>query len=148
VFASTDNGNTWIPANPGLPETPIYQLAKSGRYLFAGTSKHGVWRIRLSDVTSVEELPAPKPAQYVLSQNFPNPFNPSTTIQYDLPQRSRVTLMVFNSLGQVVAVLHDGEQQAGSYEVRFDRGTMASGVYYCRMMAGSFVAVQKLVMLR
>ena len=148
VYASTNNGTTWTPANAGLPQTSVYSLARSGSHLFAGTYKHGVWRIPLSKLTAVEEPSVSRPAQFVLSQNYPNPFNPSTTIRYGLPNRSHVTLTVFNAIGQVVAVLQDGEQEAGYHEVRFNRGSLASGVYYCRMMAGSSTAVQKLVMLR
>jgi hypothetical protein len=148
VYASTNNGTTWTSASAGLPQTTVYSLASSGNYLFAGTYKSGVWRIPLSELTAVQDPPHARPAHYVLNQNYPNPFNPSTTIRYGLPQRSHVTLTVFNTLGQAVAVLQEGEKEAGYQEVRFDRGSLASGVYYCRMKAGSFAAVLKLLLLR
>jgi hypothetical protein len=83
-----------------------------------------------------------------LYQNYPNPFNPSTTIRYGLPSRSHVTLTVFNTLGQQVATLVQGEQEAGYHEAVFDASGLASGVYLYRLQAGDFVASRKLILVR
>jgi hypothetical protein len=88
------------------------------------------------------------PGQYALSQNYPNPFNPSTTIQYALPSRSQVTLTIYNTLGQIVRELVNGEMEAGYHSVEFDGSNLASGVYLYRMQAGSFVQTRKLILLR
>jgi len=88
------------------------------------------------------------PEQFVLEQNYPNPFNPSTTIRYGLLYSSVVQLTVFNALGQRVATLVDGEQEAGNHEVRFDATNLASGVYFYRLTAGDFVQSRKLVLLK
>jgi len=88
------------------------------------------------------------PATPFLDQNYPNPFNPSTTIHYGLPQRSRVTLTVFNTLGQQVATLVEGDQEAGYHEVKFDACGLSSGVYFYRLSAGSYVQTRKLLLLR
>ena len=81
--------------------------------------------------TGVEAATA-TPTEYVLRQNFPNPFNPATTIRFAVPQRAHVTLAVFNMLGQQVATLVQGEQEAGYHEVQFDASGLASGMYLCR----------------
>ncbi len=78
------------------------------------------------------------PAEYALSQNYPNPFNPSTTIRYALPQKSAVSLRVYNALGQDVAGLVEGDQEAGYHEVKFDASNLSSGFYIYRLTAGDF----------
>jgi hypothetical protein len=88
------------------------------------------------------------PAAFVLMQNFPNPFNPSTTIRYGLSRRSQVTLSVMNALGQQVATIVQGEQEAGYHEVKFDASNLASGVYFYRIQAGEYVQTNRLLYLR
>jgi hypothetical protein len=90
----------------------------------------------------------PVPAVFTLRQNYPNPFNPSTTIRYELPQKSQVTLTLFNTLGQHVGTVVQGEKEAGYHEVKFDAGGLSSGVYFYRMTAGSYVQTRKLLLLR
>jgi phosphodiesterase/alkaline phosphatase D-like protein len=88
------------------------------------------------------------PDSYSLGQNYPNPFNPVTTIRYGLPQRSMVNLTLFNALGQQVRQLVSGEQEAGFHDVKFDGSGLASGVYFYRVRAGSFVESRKLILLK
>ena len=88
------------------------------------------------------------PRMLTLHQNYPNPFNPSTTIRYGLPSRSRVTLTVFNTLGQQVATLVQGEQEAGYHEVLFDASRLASGVYLYRLQARDFTQVRRMLVLK
>lgn len=86
--------------------------------------------------------------EFVLSQNFPNPFNPSTTIGYGLPRGADVTLVVYNALGQEVARLVDTHQESGYHEVRFDGTNVASGVYFYRLRAGDFTRTKRLMLVR
>ena len=88
------------------------------------------------------------PTEYGLGHNYPNPFNPSTTIRYGLPNRSHVSLTVFNTLGQQVALLQNGDQEAGYHDVRFDGSGLSSGVYFYQMQAGGFVQTRRLILLR
>jgi hypothetical protein len=88
------------------------------------------------------------PERALLEQNFPNPFNPTTTIRYGLPHRSHVAITVFNTLGQQVSQLRKGEVDAGYHEVRFDGSGLPSGVYFCRMQTEEFVQTKKLVLVR
>ncbi len=91
------------------------------------------------------------PGSYALSQNYPNPFNPETTIDYILPISGKVSLKIYNLLGQVVATVVDDIQDAGSYRVRLDRqvlGGFSSGVYFYQLHAGEFVQAKKMLLLR
>lgn len=88
------------------------------------------------------------PVTYSLDQNFPNPFNPTTVIRYSLPAVSQVRLAVFDMLGRQVSELVNEKKEAGSYEVKFDATGLASGVYFYRIEAGTFVQTRKLLVLR
>ncbi len=92
--------------------------------------------------------PINSPAQFSLQQNYPNPFNPSTTIQFSLPKATYVTLNIYNTLGQEVAQLLSQQMSAGTYTAEWNALGFASGVYYYRIEAGSFVETKKLVLLR
>ncbi|MCL4547355.1 MAG: T9SS type A sorting domain-containing protein [Bacteroidetes bacterium] len=88
------------------------------------------------------------PANFALLQNFPNPFNPSTIIRFELPKESNVTLKVFNILGEEVATLVNKVMTPGRQEVTFDGSKLASGMYIYRIQAGNFVEVKKLLLLK
>jgi hypothetical protein len=88
------------------------------------------------------------PSEITLEQNFPNPFNPSTTIRYALPEAGFVRLEVFTVAGQRVAVLAEGERSAGWHSATFDGSGLASGVYIYRLQAGGFVQTRKLMLVK
>jgi len=105
----------------------------------------------VTDVAGGEDAPAP--SEFRLHTNRPNPFNPTTTIRFDLPRRARVVLSVYAISGRRVTVLADGHYGPGVFERtwdgRDDRGReVASGVYFTRLVAGDFTATKKMVLLR
>ena len=85
---------------------------------------------------------------FKLSQNYPNPFNPSTTINFVVPYQTRVTLKIYNVLGSEVATLVNEEKPAGSYNVTFNAGNLASGVYFYQLKAGNFISTKKLMLVK
>jgi len=104
--------------------------------------------------TGVLVITSPEvPRTYSLSQNFPNPFNPLTQIRYALPKPSRVSLLVYNILGEEIAALIDAQQEPGYYRIVWDgrdelgRG-VCSGIYFYRLRAGDFISVKRMVLIR
>ena len=85
---------------------------------------------------------------YVLGQNYPNPFNPATTISFSFPTQSFVSLKVFDALGREVSILLSEQLSAGTYLRQWDATGLASGVYFYRLQAGSFIETKKLILLR
>ncbi len=98
-------------------------------------------------ITSIEGEKS-VPVIYSLSQNYPNPFNPSTKIRFTLPQRSDVSLAIYNVIGEKVADLINSELNPGSHEVEFNNTTLSSGIYFYRLKTGSFVDVKKMILLK
>jgi hypothetical protein len=88
------------------------------------------------------------PTDYTLHHNFPNPFNPTTTIRYDLPRRAYVSLTIYNILGQKVESLVNREQEIGKYEVVWNAARMPGGVYYYQLITDEFVGTKKMVLLQ
>jgi hypothetical protein len=146
---SSDSGRFWTSISSSLPDSGVVSLAVDKTNLYAGTWLGGAFRRSLSGfISSAPGYVTSTPYRFSLEQNFPNPFNPSTTIRYGLPSRSHVTLTVFNTLGQQVAKVVQGEQEAGFHEVQFDASGLASGVYLYRLTAGSYVETRKLLLVR
>lgn len=85
---------------------------------------------------------------FMLSQNRPNPFNPVTTIEFGIEERTRVTVRLYDVRGREVRTLLDEERDAGFHSILVNASGLASGVYLCRMEAGSFEAERKLVLLK
>jgi uncharacterized delta-60 repeat protein len=132
-YSCTDNN-----LSPGRYAYRLKQVDNNGAF-----SYHG----------SVEVEIGLAPQKFALLQNYPNPFNPSTRIQYSLEKASQVSLKVYNVLGVEVATLVNGRQEAGSYTVPFsaiggNTSTFASGVYFYRLEAGSFVSTNKFVLMK
>lgn len=99
-------------------------------------------------LTSIESMSTLIPSDYVLGQNFPNPFNPETSIRFAIPKREFVSLRIFNSLGQEVALLLNKEMEAGTYDLKFDASELTSGVYFYSLYTGNFVQTKKMILIR
>ena len=110
--------------------------------------------LRVNPDTGIDDLVTDQiPKQYALYHNYPNPFNPTTTIEYDMPKSEYVRLAIYDILGRHIRTLMDTRHQAGHFQTTWD-GTdernmpVAAGVYFCRMEAKDFVKVIKLALVR
>lgn len=88
------------------------------------------------------------PVEFSLEQNFPNPFNPATTIRFSIPKEANVTLSVYNVLGEKIAELVNEVLSPDNYEVEFDASALASGIYIYRVNAGDFVSTKKMLLIK
>ncbi len=143
--------SSWTPRDyldpKGRPFFVGIDSAANGYYLGHG---YNYAFTRKLIVTSVASQSVSVPASYSLSQNYPNPFNPSTKIGFGVSGlgSSWVRLVVCDMLGREVSVLVNERKEPGNYTVQFNAGGLASGVYFYRIEAGSFVETRKLILLR
>lgn len=101
----------------------------------------------LSSITGIE-IESTKPDGYRLNQNYPNPFNPITEIGFSVAQSSFVKLKIYNSIGQIVAILINHKMTPGSYKVKFNASGLSSGIYYYKIHAGEFQSIKKMLLLQ
>jgi hypothetical protein len=143
VYFTTNGGTSWTKV--GLDSINISQLVSYGDTTYALTQGRGVFKITRGPAVFVSEQGS-SPTSFILSQNYPNPFNPSTTIRYSLPKTGHMTLKLYNLLGQEVETLVNGEQTAGAHTIEWKPRSVASGVYFYRLVAGSFVETKKMLL--
>ena len=121
-------------------DSPWYELAESEMKIIS--SKSSLPKI------SIESNFVEIPDEYELVGNYPNPFNPTTKISYQLPNKAQVTLKIYDLLGREVAILVNEEKQAGKYEVEFDASSLSSGVYLYRISINDFVKTMKMMVVK
>jgi photosystem II stability/assembly factor-like uncharacterized protein len=115
--------------------------AVGGQGLVYKTTNGGILGVRPEQLNAA-------PADFSLSQNFPNPFNPSTTINFTLPVSGNVSLKVYDMVGREVATLVNSYTNAGSYSVSFDATRLSSGMYFYKLQSGEFTQVKKMMLLK
>ena len=156
VSFSSDGGTSWGLVNDGLwpPDGRSIAIDAVG-YLYVGMANAGVFKsVATTGVGLDGKLDAPD--RYALLQNYPNPFNSTTVIRFQLPAPSgvegsgvsEVKLVVCDILGREVAVLMNERKEAGVHEVSFDGSSLASGVYFYRLIAGTLVQTRKMILVR
>jgi len=150
IARTTDGGSTWVTQNlqpasiRGVESffmiNPDLGWAVNGENMLYKTTNGGL----ISGARLMKDLPN----EFSLYQNYPNPFNPTTTIRFSLSRRSHVSLTVMNILGQEVATLVSGKREAGTYWAIWNADNVASGVYFYRLVADDFVAVNRMILLK
>lgn len=131
-------------------------LTRDGHYAFVGYSNWPgyysidccLMKIQGADIVDISEPEIYTPSASVLVGNFPNPFNSSTLIKYQLSRSSRAMLDVYDILGRRVCTVYDGFQQAGSYQITWNAGDLPSGIYFFRLQAGGNSQTQRMILLK
>jgi hypothetical protein len=153
VFLSTDNGAHWISINEGLGSYPassltVGALAVMDDFVFAGTSS-GIWRRPILQIpTYVKNNLDLARVGFALEQNFPNPFNPSTEISFQIPSANVTSLEIYDLLGRKVTTLISRYLAAGRYTWKWDASGVSSGVYLYRVSSGSYNATKKSIVVK
>jgi hypothetical protein len=148
-----------LQMKPDLDAFQIKQiLQESARSdAFTGTTPNTYWGYGKVDafnaLTLVKHLTDVKDKRIIinnfsLGQNYPNPFNPTTTINYSLAKEGNVKLTIYNSIGSKVATIINENKPSGNYTVQFNERNLASGIYFYRIQAGSFVETKKMILLK
>ncbi len=124
-------------------------IAADSLYIYVAEKEGGLSIYRNDFFTPIltDEISG-HPIGFILHPNYPNPFNPVTTIAYELGAAVQVTLEIYNTMGQRLLILVDASQPAGRHELRLDARNFASGVYFCRFQAGRFIETNKLLILK
>lgn len=127
-----------------------YSFSDKGSFV-SGTYQY---RLKQNDLngnftySNIVEVEIVQPKEYSLNQNFPNPFNPSTTIEYALPKAGNVELTVFNSIGQEVSRLINNYQESGNYSVHFNANNLSTGIYFYRLKTNDYVSIKKMILIK
>jgi len=162
VYVSRSTGGVYhlVQVSPGPPA--VYQFASrnagfttplpvvnalivTNNYVLAGTAT-GLWRSPLAYVTDVK--PQVTSVCYELSQNFPNPFNPTTTIRYQISKAQFVSIKVFDITGKVVETLVSEKQSPGTYEVKWNASHLSSGVYFYKLESINFTETKSMLLVK
>lgn len=145
VLSGLVPGDYKVMANAiGFNDSRVYNITLD---YVSHTSANLNFVIEPSGITSNEDKSAVV-SNFELKQNYPNPFNPSTTISFSIPQQEKVTLKIYNVLGNVVSVLIDEVKSAGNYSISFDGSQLSSGVYFYKLEAGSYSSTKKLTLMK
>lgn len=118
-------------------------------------SRHGyehrtsqMYNLEFGPIVGVDDQINEVPLVYSLNQCYPNPFNPSTTIEYSLPEQSNVKIIIYDALGNQLEVLFSGESSPGTHFLRWNASNYASGIYFYRMQADNFMQVRKMLLMK
>ena len=143
IYSTEDNGETW-QFEEGLPGIFAYDFVVFDGRFYLGTFD-GLW---YKNVEPAEAENNYMNLNFVLYQNYPNPFNPGTSIQYEVSKRQFVSLIVYDVLGNEIAILVNEEKSAGNYKEEFDASKLSSGIYFYKLISCSFAQTKKMILLK
>jgi photosystem II stability/assembly factor-like uncharacterized protein len=147
AYVSVDKGNTWTDISDGLDHY-IKSFSNHGGQLFATQWDTDSSIVVYNSTTNIDDENAGTPMNFKLSQNHPNPFNPTTTISYTVPENQFVSIKVYNLLGEVRAELVNEYKGAGTHNIKFDGSQFASGVYLYQIKTNNSVQNRKMMLIK
>jgi hypothetical protein len=156
VAASTDGGNNYNIINEGLPDpAPVSaaSMTTSGNILnlytgFFLNQNGGAKIYKRTSVIGIHSVSTEVPSEFSLSQNFPNPFNPVTNIEFAVPKAGFVKLAVYDITGMEIETLASGQMSAGTYKADWNASGYSSGVYFYKLESGGFTETRKMILVK
>lgn len=159
------NGNTNLPPNDrGWKDTVLINPAERIKLLVKFTDYKGIYlfhchnleheddgmmlNFKIVDPVGINEENSELPEDYILYQNFPNPFNPSTEIKFSIPKSSDIKLKIYDQLGREVSTLVDGIKEAGTHSIKFNADNLSSGEYFYKLIAGNASLTKKMQLIK
>ncbi|MBU0559304.1 MAG: T9SS type A sorting domain-containing protein [Bacteroidetes bacterium] len=153
ILRTTNGGETWEIQVEGM-QTDFKQMIilKKDKVAYAfgkdwNDYSHTLLRADLSNITSIADDKDKLPEQFLLFGNYPNPFNPITTISYYISRYSHVELKVYNLLGEEIEKIVNKKQTAGKYEIKFEGSNLPSGIYFYQLKTNKFIQTKKMLLL-
>lgn len=144
-----NNTGAWIPVNEGINDSNITSIAFKDKYIFAASASGKIWkRLKSEIITKIASINSRTAADYRLYQNFPNPFNPVTSITFYIPEKINASLKVFDALGKEISVIFNGKIQEGKYTKFWNADNFPAGVYFCRLESESYSETIKLMLIK
>lgn len=150
--------NNQFTINSSVDPSGHIKVTINGTFYEPGDNASGTWSFDVygticsgswgPTTASIEAIKGKVPERFLISQNYPNPFNANTTIRFDIPKSTHVSVKIYNALGSEVETLVDKSLPPGQYKTTWNAAGFASGVYVYRIQAGDFVETKKLILLK
>ena len=150
ILSTTDGGDTWNQQfSPTLTDFSDIEYSQNNSGIIKGEDGVIIGTKKGTQIVGIEsEQQNSLPDNFYLSQNFPNPFNPGTTLRYSIPNHSMVIIKVYDILGNEIETLINEEKPAGTYEITWYPANLSSGVYFYQLRAGSYIETKKMILLK
>jgi hypothetical protein len=147
IYLSSNNGSNWsvqYTAPSGIYTNLFFW--NNTVFIYAVRTNGGISRYQI--ISSIKQISNEVPQSFSFSQNYPNPFNPATKIRFQVANAGYTFLSIYNVLGKEIATLVNEQLQPGTYEADWDASNYPSGVYYYRLVSGSFNETKKMILLK
>lgn len=147
-YYSTNGGANWLPSITGLTQLVCYSVISFGNYIYCSTTS-GIFRRSITEFTGVSGYGKKNTAgNYHLSENYPNPFNPVTVIDFYIPENNFIMLEIYDVLGREIQTLVSANLKKGNYSVNFSGSGLHSGVYFYRLTSENYSCVKKMILIK
>lgn len=145
VYRSTNMGINWVSKNEGLGDMSCNGMLYYNNFVYCGTHNL-IYRRNLTELIPIIENNGIIPSEFIISPNYPNPFNPSTTVIFSVPHLSNVRISIYDITGKEIAELENKQFQAGNYKIQWNASNISSGIYFFVFESEQITKVKKMIL--